>query len=827
MKKLMSEKSGQQQQHEELEKGFTTHFRGVHAAKEAAVAPKVISRSIKGSKPLGSELARRLQGLDRIQESEQDQISPRPWRHDDHHMEHMEQQEQADDDMKDTDYENDFEPSDRIRSPLLADIQTLSVEQKRVLLQLLQDSLISDTSPAAAFSAALPGQTVVTEQVSPSKPAEPVAQPSAAASSEEVLQSQPQRLQLVLRLLAAHGDARQVALTGLRLRYYFHTCAPSARCAACRPLPSTTSSSSSSSSSACSSLYIPCSGLAQSPCIRYVDLLHRCPLRVKAGLQALQSADLAHAGRQLLGTATSLGVWKAALPAYGAVELSFEEEDLQGMLRSALPKGCKEEEEEVLLLLCNLKLLLWNSASSDVYGALRDIDVIVNGRSLGTSSVVPAAAEEVVTVRRAALVPCAAAGGVRESSPSLLLDLFPPPAATAEEVVEVHEEVQQVAGTASIAERSSSRPDWLPSTTSSSAQPTSAPSTPKRPQSGRRARKEAESKETTISSASPAGAKRASRRSRASAAAAHDEEVAVDIITAVTPSSSSRDVGRGDGGLRRSLEALSFAEQHNFNRLPEPRMLSPDPDSRSGSSQQLGLGQRTSSEVRSSSRRRRAERIEDVHSKVSSALTDLADMLHALPVSPKPAPVRSPIAPTADAVSTADSLPAAVPITVGAGATPLSPAPVPVPSGSRLRLEVLSTWGDGSYLGLNGIEVFDRLLALVPVVSLHAYPRDLALLPGYEDDPRRLSNLTNGHNACRDDLLQWLAPQAHLVASAYPQLREEGEEVAGVLGTVTLTFAPTAVAAVRIFNFNKSRTHNQRGVRHCRLYLDDRLLFDG
>lgn len=295
----------------------------------------------------------------------------------------------------------------------------------------------------------------------------------------------------------------------------------------------------------------------------------------------------------------------------------------------------------------------------------------------------------------------------------------------------------------------------------------------------------------------------------------------MDVITAVTPSSSSRDVGRGDGGLRRSLEALSFAEQHNFNRLPEPRVLSPDPDpdSRSGSSQQ----QRTSSEVRSSSRRRRAERIEDVHSKVSSALTDLADMLHALPVSPKPAPVRSPIAPTADAVPTPDPLSAAVPVT----ATPLSPAPVPVPSGSRLRLEVLSTWGDGSYLGLNGIEVFDRSLALVPVVSLHAYPRDLALLPGYEDDPRRLSNLTNGHNACRDDLLQWLAPQAHLIASAYPQLREEGEEVEGVLGTVTLTFAPTAVAAVRIFNFNKSRTHNQRGVRHCRLYLDDRLLFDG
>lgn len=57
-----------------------------------------------------------------------------------------------------------------------------------------------------------------------------------------------------------------------------------------------------------------------------------------------------------------------------------------------------------------------------------------------------------------------------------------------------------------------------------------------------------------------------------------------------------------------------------------------------------------------------------------------------------------------------------------------------------LKLNFTSTWGDPHYLGLTGLEVVSRSGEALPVTldMLHADPRDLHVLPGYERDDRTL-----------------------------------------------------------------------------------------
>lgn len=192
-------------------------------------------------------------------------------------------------------------------------------------------------------------------------------------------------------------------------------------------------------------------------------------------------------------------------------------------------------------------------------------------------------------------------------------------------------------------------------------------------------------------------------------------------------------------------------------------------------------------------------------------------------------------------------------------------------------------------MGLNGIEIFDHCGRLCSwaaggakdrerdrsgreaeqrsrcVAGVHSFPRDINCLAQFQDsdarDPRSAVNLLDGHNFTRSDMHVWLAPhrrtlleeqgrpaegssdggsggeQAQAASAAEDSealalLRTHGggaqslaEDVLAVV-VVQLT-APTQLSMVRVFNYNKSRTHNQRGVRCCRLLLDGQLLFDG
>eukprot|EP00644_Phytophthora_capsici_P011954 jgi/Phyca11/106523/e_gw1.12.218.1 len=78
---------------------------------------------------------------------------------------------------------------------------------------------------------------------------------------------------------------------------------------------------------------------------------------------------------------------------------------------------------------------------------------------------------------------------------------------------------------------------------------------------------------------------------------------------------------------------------------------------------------------------------------------------------------------------------------------------IPVlPSGKWLQIEILSTWGDPYYVGLNGVEIFDHCGELVtfqdPVNQVTACPESINVLEEISDDPRVPKNLSRTHT-CR------------------------------------------------------------------------------
>nr|CAH7718526.1 unnamed protein product [Callosobruchus chinensis] len=75
-----------------------------------------------------------------------------------------------------------------------------------------------------------------------------------------------------------------------------------------------------------------------------------------------------------------------------------------------------------------------------------------------------------------------------------------------------------------------------------------------------------------------------------------------------------------------------------------------------------------------------------------------------------------------------------------------------LPSGKTLLIDILSTWGDKYYVGLNGIEIFDSDGQIVKVRNISALPPDINILPECNDDPRVVKNLLDGVNRTQDDM---------------------------------------------------------------------------
>jgi hypothetical protein len=251
----------------------------------------------------------------------------------------------------------------------------------------------------------------------------------------------------------------------------------------------------------------------------------------------------------------------------------------------------------------------------------------------------------------------------------------------------------------------------------------------------------------------------------------------------------------------------------------------------------------------------RSAKIGQVNAKLNTALNDLADILAALPRQPvtedeQRIPLKQnssrelileqekliPQASQATDSSNTKSLPVAT--TPAKPKTVVESTPVDLPAGKVLTFEILTTHGDASYVGLNGLEFYDRdgnnLLEAnrENVALILANPMDLGALPGYSDDPRKIQNLLDGVNETKDDLHQWLAPHLRVVKDYAPTevsdedlINAQGERL---VATLTVRFASMqTLSMIKVFNFNKSRTHNQRGVRDVRILLDGKLIFKG
>ncbi|XP_072916930.1 katanin-interacting protein isoform X1 [Hemitrygon akajei] len=137
---------------------------------------------------------------------------------------------------------------------------------------------------------------------------------------------------------------------------------------------------------------------------------------------------------------------------------------------------------------------------------------------------------------------------------------------------------------------------------------------------------------------------------------------------------------------------------------------------------------------------------------------------------------------------------------------------IPVlPYGSHLIINIISTWGDRHYVGLNGIEIFSSTGEPVKIAQIKANPADINILPAYGKDPRVVSNLINGINRTQDDMHLWLAP----FTPERPHF-------------IYIDFENSChIAMIRIWNYNKSRIHSFRGVKDVEISLNGKFIFKG
>jgi hypothetical protein len=143
------------------------------------------------------------------------------------------------------------------------------------------------------------------------------------------------------------------------------------------------------------------------------------------------------------------------------------------------------------------------------------------------------------------------------------------------------------------------------------------------------------------------------------------------------------------------------------------------------------------------------------------------------------------------------------------------------------QVQLLSTWGDEFYIGLNGIELFnandqsinirlDRECRLThpdahtfKSAELAAYPESVNVLRDVHDDPRTSANVVDGVNDTEDARHMWLAPLMHNDVRA----RAHAPAAHVQINRIFFIFdTPTAVARVRVWNYRKTAARAVRSL---------------
>ncbi|KAH7714252.1 Protein K04F10.2 [Aphelenchoides avenae] len=131
-------------------------------------------------------------------------------------------------------------------------------------------------------------------------------------------------------------------------------------------------------------------------------------------------------------------------------------------------------------------------------------------------------------------------------------------------------------------------------------------------------------------------------------------------------------------------------------------------------------------------------------------------------------------------------------------------------SGFIFQLRLLSTWGDEFYIGLNGIELFNRSNRMIKLrpQNLAAFPESVNILPSVSRDPRSSDKLIDGVNDTKKAQHMWLTP---MLPNRYARI-------------FIIFDTPTFISRIRIYNYRKTP---ERGVRHIAISADDLIIYSG